>query len=180
MIGVRIATEDDAAGVADVYAPYVQGTAITLEDVAPSVDEWRGRIRRTLATYPFLVFEQDDRIKAYASASTHNERSGYRWSVNVGIYVAPDGHRQGVGRALYGRLLAMLEAQGFHTAYAGITLPNANSVGLHEAMGFALIGVYPEVGFKRGAWQDVGWWSRRLAAGPPRGEPIAFPNLPAG
>lgn len=177
MAGVRIATEDDAAGVAEVYAPYVRDTVISFEETAPTPDDWRARIGKTLSRYPFLVFEDGGRVTAYAYASVHNERSAYRWSANVGIYAARDVHRRGVGRALYGQLLTLLKAQGLHTAYAGITLPNDASVGLHKAMGFALIGVYPEVGFKLGAWRDVGWWGLRLADGPPEGEPIAFPDL---
>ena len=58
-----------------------------------------------------------------------------------------------------------------------MTLPNANSVGLHEAMGFEPVGTYREVGFKLGAWRDVGWWHCRIASGPPRDAPIAFRDL---
>jgi phosphinothricin acetyltransferase len=98
----------------------------------------------------------------------------------VTVYASRDVHRRGVGRALYGRLLAILTRQGFHAAFAGITLPNANSVGLHEAMGFRPVGAYSEVGFKLGAWRDVGWWRRGLSEGPPIGEPVAFSALPDG
>ncbi|MCL9762624.1 hypothetical protein [Frankia sp. AiPa1] len=51
---------------------------------------------------------------------------------------------------------------GYLNVYAGISLPNAASVGLHTAAGFTLIGVYPRVGFKFGAWHDVGWYSQVL------------------
>jgi L-amino acid N-acyltransferase YncA len=72
----------------------------------------------------------------------------------------------------------MLTAQGYRSAFAGITLPNAASVGLHEAVGFAPLGIYREVGFKMGAWRDVGWWRLGLAGGDrPPSEPIAFPDL---
>ena len=54
------------------------------------------------------------------------------------------------------------------------------SVALHESLGFALVGVYEQVGFKFGAWHDVGWWCRRirdLGNRPP--EPIPFSSLKA-
>lgn len=72
----------------------------------------------------------------------------------------------------------MLRAQGFRSAFAGIALPNDASVGLHEAVGFEALGVYRDVGFKLGAWRDVGWWSLRLAdrAAPPT-EPVGFREL---
>jgi L-amino acid N-acyltransferase YncA len=177
MAGVRVATENDAAAVAGIYAPYVRETAISFEELPPSPDEMSGRIRRTLATHPFLVFEDGYSVVAYAYASPHRERPAYRWSADVAIYAAPDIHRRGVGRALYACLLDRLERQGFHSAFAGITLPNQNSIGLHEAMGFEHVGTYAEVGFKFGSWRDVGWWHRRIVSGPPCGAPIAFPEL---
>ena len=180
MAGVRIASESDAEAVASIYAPYVRATAISFEEVPPSPDEMRSRIRKVLRTYPFLVFEDDcGSVVAYANATPHKERAAYRWSVDVTAYAVPEVHRRGVGRALYTRLFEILQQQGFHSAFAGITLPNEKSVGLHEAMGFRHIGVYADAGFKFGAWRDVGWWGRPIASGAPRGEPIPFCELPA-
>jgi phosphinothricin acetyltransferase len=80
----------------------------------------------------------------------------------VTVYLRPDHHRRGIGRALYRSLFALLRLQGFYTAHAGITLPNPGSVGLHEAFGFRLVGVYENVGWKQGSWHDVGWWQLPL------------------
>ena len=179
MTGVRIADEDDAVAVAGIYAPYVRDTVISFEEVPPSADQMRIRIAKTLTTHPFLVFEDRGAVVAYAYASSHGTRAAYRWSVDVAVYATPDVHRRGVGRALYTRLFDVLARQGFHSAFAGITLPNEKSVGLHEAMGFLPVGTYVEAGFKFGAWRDVGWWGRAIASGPPRGEPIPFPEMSA-
>jgi len=180
MASVRVATENDAAAVSAIYAPYVRETAISFEELPPAPDEMSGRIKRTLATHPFLVFEDGASVVAYAYASAHRERAAYRWSADVAIYAAPAVHRRGVGRALYAHLLNILRRQGFHAAFAGITLPNASSIGLHEAMGFEHVGTYAEVGFKLGAWRDVGWWQYRISIGAPVGAPIAFPDLRDG
>jgi phosphinothricin acetyltransferase len=109
--------------------------------------------------------EGGGRIEGYACASPHRTRAAYRWSVDVSVYVARTSHRKGVGRALYEQLLALLRAQGFKSAFAGIALPNAASVGFHESMGFAPIGIYRDVGYKLGAWRDVGWWQLILSPG---------------
>ncbi len=83
-----------------------------------------------------------------------------------------------MGRRLYGGLFAILRAQGFHGVFAGIALPNDASVRLHEAVGFQPLGIYREVGFKFGAWRDVGWWRLGLAHGDtPPSEPVAFQQL---
>lgn len=109
--------------------------------------------------------------------SQHRAREAYRWSVDVTVYIVPEAHRRGFGRALYGVLLPVLRRQGFHAAYAGIALPNDGSVGLHEALGFAHIGTYPEVGFKHGAWHDVGYWRIALDSTSPPRPPVPFSEI---
>lgn len=53
-------------------------------------------------------------------------------------------------------------------------------MGLHEAMGFRLVGVYRGVGYKLGAWHDVGWWGLALREGAARegrpSPPVALPS----
>jgi phosphinothricin acetyltransferase len=89
--------------------------------------------------------------------------------------------RRGIGSALYRRLLALLRVQGYVNAFAGIAQPNAASVALHEAMGFRLIGIHRNVGYKLGAWRDVGWWQLALYEPPRRPvEPVAIGRLEDG
>jgi phosphinothricin acetyltransferase len=167
---VRLARVEDGSAVAQIYGPYVLETAISFEDTPPSANEMSGRIAATLEAYPFLVFEEGGEVLGYAYGSAHRARAAYRWSVDVTVYTAGQAHRRGIGRRLYLELLDRLAAQGFHSAFAGIALPNGKSVGLHEAMGFRHLGTYQEVGFKFGRWHDVGWWRRSLNDGPPQGE----------
>ncbi len=153
----------DAGACAAVYAPHVIDGVASFEEVPPSADEMAERIARLAPTHPWLVNDRDGEVVGYAYASPFHPRAGYRWAVDVAVYVRPDHHRSGVGRRLYGHLLDRLRAQGFRTACARITLPNDASVGLHEALGFAFVGVHPRIGFKAGAWHDVGWWQIDLA-----------------
>jgi phosphinothricin acetyltransferase len=161
---IRVARPDDAKQVLDIYAPNVTQTFISFELEAPTPGEMRARIEKTLATHPWLVHEESGRVEGYAYGSRHRDRLAYQWSVDVACYVRPEARGRGIGKALYGELLALLESQGFRNAYAGIALPNEASVRLHESVGFVPIGIYREVGFKLGAWRDVGWWGRRLGA----------------
>lgn len=160
---IRLATDDDAAAVAAIYGPVVEGTAISFETEPPDAEEIRRRIRDTLMAYPWLVFECNADVIGYAYASRHRARAAYQWSVDTSAYVDEKFRRRGVGHALYLSLLAVLEAQGFVNAYAGIALPNPASVTLHERVGFTPLGVYRGVGYKLGAWRDVGWWQRPLS-----------------
>lgn len=175
---LRIATPSDAAAVLAIYAPVVQNGYASFEAEPPSVDEIAERMKAVLERYPWVLAQDGDAILGYAYATAHRGRAGYRWSAEVSVYVAPEAHRRGVGRALYAGLFGLLNAQGIVNLYAGIALPNAASVGLHEALGFIPIARYPTVGFKAGAWHDTGWWHLRI--NPLADDPVpptAFPDL---
>jgi len=161
-ISLRMANHQDAAAIRAIYAPYCESTVISFEARAPSVEEMEARVRKITEQFPWLVCVRDGEALGYAYASVHRERAAYRWSVDVAVYVDARCYRLGVGRALYTALFKILTLQGFFKAYAGITLPNAASVGLHEAVGFLPVGVYRGAGYKFGAWRDVGWWQRSL------------------
>jgi phosphinothricin acetyltransferase len=178
MIEYRIATPEDATAIASIYAPYVRETVVSFETEAPDADEIAGRICRIGAQYPWLVAIADRRVVGYAYACENRSRLAYRWSVETAVYLLASAQRQGIGSALYRRLFALLRAQGYVNAFAGISLPNPASVGLHETLGFRPVGVYRNVGYKLGAWRDVGWWQLVLRE-PPRepAEPVAIVDL---
>lgn len=159
---IRLARGDDAPAITAIYAPYVSETPISFETAPPSVDEMAGRLAKTLTRFPWLVAETEGDMAGYAYASAHRERAAYQWAADVSIYLREDQQRRGVGRALYTALFAILRAQGYVNVYAGIALPNPASVALHEAMGMTPVGVYHHVGYKSGAWHDVGWWQGPL------------------
>jgi phosphinothricin acetyltransferase len=166
---LRLATRDDAPPIARIYGPFCESTAVSFESAAPTVDEMAARIAAITAQYPWLVLENAGTIAGYAYASRHRERAAYAWSVDTAVYVE-DGHRRrGVGRALYSALFAALRLQGYFKAFAGIALPNAPSVALHEAAGFGPVGTYRGAGYKHGKWHDVAWFQAMLQ--PERDDP---------
>ncbi|HEY7374709.1 MAG TPA: arsinothricin resistance N-acetyltransferase ArsN1 family B [Polyangia bacterium] len=178
MHSIRMARGADAGQVAAIYRPYVTDAATSFETEPPTEAEMAGRIEAALRFAPWLVCAgAGGEILGYAYASRHRERAAYRWAVDVAVYVDAAHHRRGVGRALYQWLFRLLRIQGFCTAYAGITLPNAGSVGLHESLGFVPVGVFPAVGWKLGAWRDVGWWQLPLGERPATpAEPLLLPE----
>jgi len=164
--------------VSAIYAPAVLGSVATFEEVAPDADEIGTRMRTVLERLPWLVADAGGEVIGYAYAGPHHTRPGYRWSVNISVYIEPGSQGRGIGRALYAELLAVLRRLGIVNAYAGIALPNAGSVRLHEAIGMKRIAVYERVGFKFDAWHDVAWYGMRLVepAEPPA-EPTSYPDL---
>lgn len=168
---IRLVVEADVAAIADLYRPIVESTSISFETEPPTEEEMRRRIGETLPFYPWLVYEFDGKVAGYAYATRHRVRAAYQWSVDTSVYVHPEFRRSGVGRGLYVSLFGILAEQGYFNAYAGIALPNPASVALHQRVGFQPIGVYQNVGYKLGAWHDVGWWQlvlRQCEVSPPR------------
>ena len=161
---IRLATEADAEDMLAIYAPVVRDTAISFELEPPSAEEFRSRIRSTLTRAPWLVCEIDGDTAGYAYAGPLKTRAAYQWSVEVTVYVHEDYRRHGVGSAVYTSLFECLRLQGYVNAYGGIALPNPGSVGLHESMGFFHVGTYRNVGYKLGAWHDVGWWQLEITS----------------
>jgi L-amino acid N-acyltransferase YncA len=170
---IERATEADADGILDIYGPLIDATTITFETERPTREQMAARIREIGGAFPWLVWREKGKVAGYAYASSHRARAAYRWAVEVSVYVDAKRHRKGIARSLYLKLFEILRAQRLELALAGITLPNDASVRFHESMGFEPIGVYREIGFKHGAWRDVGWW--RLPLNTPASVPPEEP-----
>jgi L-amino acid N-acyltransferase YncA len=178
---VRFARLDDAAAIAAIYAPYVRETPISFEIQPPGPDVMLGRMKHSMATHPWLVYEIEGRVAGYAYAARHHERAAYDWSCEVSVYVDRSLHRRGIGRALYAALLRALRRLGYYNALAGVTEPNPASIGLHAAMGFRRSGVNRNVGYKDGRWWDVAYYEASLQDGydQPAGRPRLMSELSA-
>ncbi|MBX3402191.1 MAG: N-acetyltransferase [Phycisphaeraceae bacterium] len=171
-VRLRSATLDDAKACLAIYAPYVRDTVISFEYEPPTVEEMRARISAVLPHKPWLIAETDSGIAGYAYANTFRARVAYQWTAEVALYVDSSHHARGIGRRLYTALIDRLRTQGYRTIVAGISLPNPQSVGFHEALGFRKTAHFPAVGYKFGAWHDTGFWVMDLGPGsapaPPR------------
>lgn len=164
---IRLARSEDARAIQAIYVPVVTSTSTSFEVTPPTVAEMRQRIEEKLLTHPWVVFETQGQVVGSAYASAYRTRAAYQWSVEVSVYLHEGWRGQGIGLALYISLFALLRLQGFFSVYAGITLPNPASVALHERMGMQPVGVYQHVGYKLGAWHDVGWWQGSLQSHSP-------------
>ena len=107
---IRAAAPADAAALLEIYAPYVEKTAVTFAYAVPSAEEFAGRIARTLERYPYLIAMAEGRIMGYACAGPFKERAAYDWAAETTVYVRRDGRRRGTGRALYAALERSPEA----------------------------------------------------------------------
>jgi L-amino acid N-acyltransferase YncA len=172
---IRSATTEDAAQILEIYSPQVLHSTVSFELEPPSLQVMAVRISKVTASLPWLVLEEGGPVLGYTYATPFNERAAYGWSVDVAVYVRESARRRGAAAALYTSLLAALRLAGFRNAVAIIALPNDASVALHESLGFRPAGLYPRIGYKHGAWRDVGHW--HLPLGPTGDPPPAPPDF---
>ncbi len=175
---IRFAAEADAVGIAAIYAPIVQETAISFEEEPPGADEMARRLAAAAPLHPWLVAVAPGsrQVVGYAASARFRRRAAYRWVVETSVYVDPGHQRRSVASHLYVALLGVLTKQGYRRAVAGITLPNDPSLAFHRRHGFRPLGTGERVGWKHGRWRDVAWMQRDLGAHPPDAGPPDAPR----
>ena len=145
-----------------------------------------GRIRRTLARYPYLAAEREGRILGYAYAGPFHPRPAYDWSAEASIYVAEAARGSGVGGALYRALEQLLAAQGILNVNACIAVPcgahdpylTNHSAEFHAHWGYQLVGRFHQCGYKFGRWYDMIWMEKFLGEHPERPRAVVpFPQV---
>lgn len=163
MIEIRQATENDASELLDIYAPYITDTTITFEDVIPTIEDFKQRIRDISAKFPYLVaIDENNKILGYAYAHSYKPRAAYEWTVEVSIYIDQNYKGHGLGTKLYQHLEQVLKRQGVVNLMACITQENAASIRFHKKLGYQEAGVFHKVGFKFNRWLDVTWMEKSL------------------
>lgn len=164
---VRQGTEADLPGLAMIYTHYVLNTTTTFHTELRTPAEWRERHRTHVVDGPYATFvaEVGGRVVGYVETLPFRPKPAYLPSVELSIYVTPDGIGRGVGSALLAALLPWLEASPFHRLYAVITLPNDGSVAFHERHGFVHRGTLTEAGRKFDTYLDVAFYERSLERG---------------
>lgn len=156
---IRNATEKDANEIATIYNHYVKNTVFTFEETEVTAKEIQRRINEKQASgYPWLVSIQDEQVVGYAYAGKWNERSAYRKTAEVSIYLSHEVTTKGLGTKLYEEIFSRMRKKETHILVAGITLPNPPSIALHEKFGMVQVAHFKEVGYKFGQWLDVGYW----------------------
>ena len=183
--GLRVVKEEDAKEVLEIKRPYVEKTVISFEYETPSLEEFAGRIRRTLKKYPYLAAERDGEILGYAYTSPFVGRIAYQYSAETTIYLREDQKRNGLGRRLYQALEEISRLQNLTNLYACIGYPETEdeyltkiSAQFHAHMGYRMVGEFRQCGYKFGRWYHMVWMEKQIAEHGEKPEPVRwFPEL---
>jgi len=164
---VRAATAADAPAIAAIYGDAVLHGVGTFEEVPPDTEEMARRQAAVLALgLPYYVAELDGAVAGYAYASPFRPRTGYRYTAEDSVYIAPAAKGRGLGKALLARVIADCEALGLRQLLAVVGgSDNLGSIRLHESFGFTRRGVIEAAGFKLGGWRDIVLMQKPLNGG---------------
>ena len=181
-ITLRMATIEDAPVLAEIYAPYVQNTAISFEYEPPSNGVFAGRIAEVLDRFPYLAAVRGEEILGYAYAHPYGVRKAYSHSVELSVYIRRDCRGLGLGRMLYEAMEVLLKAQNVTNLYvlvAGVDTEDEylthDSQKFHLAMGYEYVGKLHKAGYKFGRWYDMITMEKLIAPHPEYTQPEVLP-----
>lgn len=162
MLKIRAIEEKDIAGCLAIYNHYIEHTTVTFEEKLLTWEAFRERVNRISAKYPYLIAEENDVVLGYAYLDAYNDRSAYRYTADLSIYLAPDCLRRGYGVQLLAAIEEKGRACGLHCLVAIITEENKRSLQFHEKNGYRETGRLYKSGFKFGKWLDVAFLQKML------------------
>ncbi len=159
---VRKVTFEDAQEITDIYNYYVKNSVATLEEKTVSSYFFEDAIRFITKDFPWFVYAVDGKILGYAHAGKWKEKSGFRKTVELTIYLKPGVTQKGIGSLLYKEVIKEVKRTDINVLVSAISLPNQASVKLHEKFGFVKAAHFKEIGYKFNKWVDVGYWQLTL------------------
>ena len=164
---IRSSHDADITAITAIYAHHVRHGTGTFEvdppsaaDMAHRRDDVRGK------GLPYLVAVEGAKVLGFAYCNWFKPRPAYRFSAENSIYLAPDVHGQGLGRALLAELAAQAEKAGVRKLIAVIgDSANSGSIGVHRSVGFSHVGILKSCGWKFDRWLDVVLMDKALGWG---------------
>jgi phosphinothricin acetyltransferase len=160
---IRRALPSDASDIARIWNHYIRGTAITFNPDEKTADQVAALLAdRRAAGHGTFVAVDGGRLLGFATYGQFRGGAGYARTMEHTILLDPQSCGIGAGRALLAAVEDHARRAGAVDLYAGVSGENPAGRAFHERMGFALIAVLPEVGFKFGRAIDLHLLRKRL------------------
>ena len=140
-------------------------TSTALYDYAPrdlqQIEAWFSN--KSIGRWPILGLESSNgELCAFGSFGPFRNFPAYKYTVEHSVYVAEEFRGQGLGRTILQLLIDRAQQDNYHALIGAIDANNSVSCGLHEKLGFELVGTLPQVGFKFGEWLDLALYQLTL------------------
>ena len=160
MVKIRIANLIDMQRVIDIYNYYVTNSVATFDTDLRTIKEQEKIFSKysSIGPYQMFVAEENNFVLGFASTDPYREHTSFQKTIAVTVYVDHNYRKNGIGSKLYEELFKRLEEEpSWHTALAGIALPNEASIVLHKKFGFTEVGIFKEYGYKNNQYISSIW-----------------------
>jgi len=143
----------DTASIVAILNYYIaNSTAIYDYDIRTVAQQTALLEEKRAKGFPIVVALLGNEVVGFGYYSEFRFRAAYRFTVEHSVYVLPNAHGQGIGKALMQALIDEAQAQKLHTMIAVIDAENQDSIAFHERFGFKTVGVIQESGYKFDRW----------------------------
>jgi phosphinothricin acetyltransferase len=159
---IRLATRADAGDINGIQNHYVVHSTATFLTDPLTLEQRLAWLESRSQAHPVIVAEAEGSVVGWGSLEVFRSRPAYRHTAEFSIYVHPERHRRGFGRALLADLITRARALGHHTLVGGCCSESTAVIALLEASGFSRVAHFREVGRKFERWLDVVFLQRLL------------------
>ncbi len=160
---IRRAAQKDCLAIAGIWNPVLRDTLITFNPVEKSeADIARLLAEKEAGGWGLFVAEDAGEVLGFATYGQFRGGLGYQFTAEHTVILAEAARGRGVGRLLMDKLEGHARARGIHSMFAGVSAENPGGIGFHQAIGYQIVAVLPEVGFKFDRWLDLTLMQKRL------------------
>ena len=159
---IRPAVRADAEAINDIQNHYVVHSTATFLTEPLTLEQRLAWLENRSHVYPVIVAQADDAVVGWGSLEVFRSRPAYRHTAEFSVYVHPERHRRGIGRALLADLVTRACALGHHALVGGCCSESTAIIALLEASGFSRVAHFREVGRKFDRWLDVVFLQRLI------------------
>jgi len=159
---IRPASPPDAEAINDIQNHYVVHSTATFLTEPFTLAQRLAWLEGRSPAHPVRVATAEGKVVGWSALGEFRSRPAYRHTTEFSIYLRPQWHRRGIGRALLADLTARAHALGHHALVGGCCSESRAILALLEAEGFSKVAHFPEVGYKFGRWLDVVFMQKLL------------------
>ncbi len=145
----------DFEAIATIYNEYILRGNSTLEEEihrAEHIGQWVEKFNEWERLY---VLKREESIIGWGIIKRYSDRAGYRFAAETAVFLAETELRKGYGSKMKQFLIEASKALGYHHLVAKIFASNEASMEYNRKLGYELVGIQKEIGYKNGKWQDI-------------------------
>lgn len=155
MIEIEEAISDHFLLVADIYNESIKAKNATMDNVLKASEDIAGWVRKFNDREKLFVLKEDGIVVGWAIIKRYSDREGYRFTCETAVYITAPKIGKGYGKLLKKHVIKVCKQLDYKHLVAKIFANNKASIAYNENLGYSIVGIQNQVGFKNNQWLDV-------------------------